>query len=333
MRVSSATREGVEALRERLVDLARDIAPRDSGQRFRMHVDRAFIIDGLGLVVTGTVVSGAIGAGDEIQVLPAGRKVRVRSLRANNGEAARALAGQRCALALHGVSRDEVGRGDVIADAGPMPVSKHLDIEATWFGAPRTRVGLAGVHLGTAMLQARLSPFGRFARLGFPHGVCAWHGDRLLLRDPGTQRLIGAGVVLDPLPPQRSAARRERIAGLDAAKAFARLLEDGVVDLGWFEKAFHVRQPEAADLVEFPVRGVRHVMRRERWDAECERLEQAVREWHTARPDSVGPRPAQVGKPFLAVIDALVEGGRLAREGPNLRVPAHQPVLSAQDEA
>ncbi|MGH8707380.1 MAG: selenocysteine-specific translation elongation factor, partial [Burkholderiales bacterium] len=95
LKVSSATGEGVNALRTRLLDLAKDTAPRDSRQRFRMHVDRAFVIDGLGLVVTGTVVSGAIGAGDEIQVLPAGRRARVRSLRANNGEAARARAGQR----------------------------------------------------------------------------------------------------------------------------------------------------------------------------------------------------------------------------------------------
>ena len=333
LRVSSATGAGVDALRERLVRLAEDIPPRVSGQRFRMHVDRAFVIDGLGLVATGTVASGSIAAGNEVQVLPDGRKARVRSLRANSGEAARAVAGQRCALALHGLARGEVERGEVIADVSPAPVSKHLDIEVTWFDAAPARVKAVGVHLGTAMLQARLSPFARFARLAFPHGVSAWHGDRLLLRDPGTQRLIGAGVVVDPLPPERGTARRERIAGLGAEAAFDVLLADGMVDAEWFAKAFHVPPPEAPGLVAFAVRGVRHLMRWERWDVRCDALERAVADWHAVHPDSIGPRPADVGAPPAAMIDALVDAGRLAREGPSLRLPGHVPVLSAQDEA
>ncbi|HJS38012.1 MAG TPA: selenocysteine-specific translation elongation factor, partial [Burkholderiales bacterium] len=134
LRVSSATGEGIDALREYLVRCAQEIPPRECGGRFRMHVDRAFVIDGLGLVATGTVASGAVALGDEVQVLPAGRRARVRSLRANNGEAERARAGERCALALHGVARGDVERGDVIADAAPAPVSRHLDIEVTWLG-------------------------------------------------------------------------------------------------------------------------------------------------------------------------------------------------------
>ena len=93
LRVSSASGEGMAALRERLAAFAQSVPPRATAQRFRMHVDRAFVIDGLGLVATGTVASGAVAAGDEVQVLPAGRKVRVRSLRANSGEASRATAG------------------------------------------------------------------------------------------------------------------------------------------------------------------------------------------------------------------------------------------------
>ena len=331
LKLSSATGEGVDALRERLLSMARDIAPRVSGQRFRMHVDRAFVIDGLGLVATGTVASGTVAAGDEVQILPAGSKARVRSLRANNGEAARAVAGQRCALALHGVQRDEVGRGDVLADAGPVPVSKHLDIEVAWFGAPIARPRAVGVHLGTAMLQGRLSPHGRFARLAFPHGVSAWHGDRLLLRDPGTRRLIGAGAVIDSLPPARG--RREHIAGLDTERAFDALLAHGMVDMEWFEKVFHVPARDSPELVSFAVRGVRHVMRREKWDELCKQLERAVGEWHGVHPESIGPRPADAGTPLVVVIDFLVDAGRLVREGPSLRLPEHRPVLSPQDEA
>ncbi len=337
--VSSVTGEGLEALRERLSALADDLLPRATTQRFRMNVDRAFVIVGLGLVATGTILSGAVGLGNEVQILPAGRKARVRSLRANNGQAERAVAGQRCALALHGISRAEVGRGDVIAEAGPAPVSKHLDVDVTWLESPLVRPATMGVHLGTAMLQARLSPLGRFARLSFPQGVSAWHGDRLLLRNPGSQRLIAAGVVVDPLPPERGAARRERlallecIAGHGAEKALETLLADGMVNMEWFVKVFHLAPRDEPGTVTFPVRGARHVMRKEIWDAKCDALERTLSDWHAAHPDSVGPRSADLGAPLPAMIDALVDGGRLVREGPSLRKPGHWPVLSAQDEA
>ena len=90
---------------------------------------------------------------------------------------------------------------------------------------------------------------------------------------------------------------------------------------------------EAPELVSFEVRGVRHVMRREKWDELCKQLERAVGEWHGAHPDAIGPRPSDVGAPLIAVINHLVEAGRLAREGPSLRLPEHRPVLSAEDEA
>ena len=87
--------------------------------------------------------------------------------------------------------------------------------------------------------------------------------------------------------------------------------------------------PQADDLVEFDVRDARHAMRRVRWDAECARLAQAVRDFHAAHPDSVGPRAADVGKPPVP----MIEGAGLLRDGPCLRLPAHRPALSAEDEA
>jgi selenocysteine-specific elongation factor len=345
--VSARSGEGIEKLLEKLREVDKNVSPEQSKRRFRMHVDRAFIVEGQGLVATGTVLSGAIGAGDEVQVLPRGLAARVRGLRANRGEATRALAGQRCALQLQGLARGEVERGDAIADAGAAPLSRHLDIELEPFAGLAARGGMVGVHLGTAFLPARLARFGRFARLTFARPVSAWHGDRLVLRDTGSQRLAGAGIVADPMPPERGAARPQRlaflgrIAGKSAEAAFDSLLESepGHVDASWFSCAFHLppdelRRVEAArDLVEFKAQGQRQLMRADRWRAHCERLEGAVAQWHAAHPDAVGPRPAEAGAPLPAVVDFLVEQGRLARAGPCLRLPGHRPVLSAQDEA
>jgi len=345
--LSSRTGEGLEALKARLEALAAEIPPRRSAQRFRMPVDRAFVKDGLGLVVTGTVVSGSVRAGDAVQLLPAGRRARVRSLRANSGEAALASAGERCALALHGIARGEARRGCIVADAAPAPASRRIDVLLEPLAGAGVRRGIVGVQMGTAHLGARLAPFGRFARLVFPREVSCWHGDRLLVRDPGPRRLVAAGTVLDPSPPERGASRLQRVAflealaGRDAGGALGALLDRdaGIVDTEWLARAFHLpaaeleRLESAHALTAFIQRGARHVMRAARWRALCDAAEQAVAAWHAAQPDSIGPRPAEIGAPLPAVVEALVEAGRLVREGPRLRRPAHRPVLSARDEA
>jgi selenocysteine-specific elongation factor len=359
--VSPVTGAGLEALRSRLVAEARLIGARPTGDRFRMNVDRAFVIDGLGLVATGTVLSGTIGANDTVQVLPAGREARVRSLRANHGEAARASAGQRCALALHGLERGEVERGDTIVDVGPAPRAKHLDVllhplpEAGDAFARRCQLT---VHVGTSALPAQVQPLvrgGALARLGFPREVSAWHGDRVLLRDPGARRLLGAATVLDPMPSERGAARAarlaalERIAGGAAETAFGALLEaePGLLDLEWFGRGWHLSAREverlqaARPIATFAVRNTRHAMASARWTALCDALEQAVAAAHASQPEAIGARPAELKAALAghapdalpAAIDELVRAGRLVREGPRLRLPGHRPVLSAKDDA
>ena len=339
--LSSVTGAGLEALRARLAEHAARPAARPAARRFRLHVDRAFVLDGQGLVVTGTVLSGEAAVGDEVQLLPAGRRARVRSLRANRGEAERAGAGQRCALALQGLARGDAERGDIVADAGEAPRSKTLDIALEPFAGARLRAGMVGVHLGTAMLTARLAPFGGFARLSFSREIMAWHGDRLLLRDPGTQRLIASGTVLDPAPPARGAARPERVAllealsGRDAENAFDALLGLGAVNLDWFARAFHLPPAELQRIAAARplVRFAQHAMLASQWKAQCDALEHAVAAWHAAQPESVGPRPRDLKGALAAAIDWLVVERRLVRAGPYLHLPGHRPVLSAQDEA
>ena len=344
--LSPITGEGMPELRARLEAIAAGVAPRRSMQRLRMHVDRAFVIDGLGLTVTGTVLSGAIAAGDEIRLLPRGLRARVRSLRADSGEAWRALAGQRCALALHGLARGDAERGDTVLDAAPAPLSRLLDVTLDSIAGAKMKDGAVTVHLGTAQHAAKLRTFGPFARLAFGTDVCALAGDRLLLRDSGSRTLVASATVLDPAPPARGAAKPQRLAVLAALAgrgpedAFDALLEAGarMVDAAWFAAAYHLPEAElrrfeqARSLVAFQQRGARHLMRKAAWDAQCQALESAVSDWHRAHPEAVGPKPAEAGAPLAGVVDALLEQGRLARDGPCLRRPDHVPLLSREDE-
>ena len=344
--LSPITGEGMPELRARLEASAAAVAPRHSAQRLRMHVDRAFVIDGLGLTVTGTVLAGAIAAGEEIQLLPRGLRARVRSLRADSGEAERAVAGQRCALALHALARGDAQRGDTVVDAAPAPVSRHLDIAPESIAGAPLKGGALTVHLGTAQCAAKLRMLGAFARLTFATDVSACSGDRLLLRDPGSQKLVASGTVLDPMPPERGASKPQRLATLEAIAecsaedAFDALLDTGprMVDTAWFSAAYHLPQTElrrieeAQALAAFRQRGSRHLMRKADWDAQCEALQRTVADWHRAHPDAVGPRPSETGTPLAAIVDALVEQGKLVRDGACLRLRGHVPVLSREDE-
>ena len=99
----------------------------------RLHVDRSFTIRGAGTVVTGTLWSGTAARGDEVLILPAGTPARVRSVQVHDEPRERAEAGQRVALNLAGVARDEVARGDVIvAGRGASPPTYRVDVALEW---------------------------------------------------------------------------------------------------------------------------------------------------------------------------------------------------------
>ena len=151
---------GVEALRMHLHEAAQAMpqAPGEGG--FRLAVDRSFTLKGAGTVVTGTVFAGRVEVGDELAVTPSGKRVRVRSLHVMNRPAQAGQAGQRCALNLHGVGKDEIARGDWI-------VAPHLHAPTARFDvrlrlSPQAPVGLAHwapvhLHLGAAHVMARVA--------------------------------------------------------------------------------------------------------------------------------------------------------------------------------
>jgi len=346
--------EGLDAIREWLHATAVSLPPRRGGTRFRMHVDRAFILEGRGLVATGTVISGSVRAGDEVVVLPAGTRATVRGLRADNEERATAVAGQRCALNLPGLERDALARGCTIAGSGTYALSRKLDVAMRSEPAAKATRSVQ-LCLGTESLAAQVSRReGPLARLTLEAGVAAFHGDRFLLRDPGSGRLLGGGRVLDPLPPERmrpNAARVQALAALaedaDPAQALAAMLdvEPGMVELGWFARAWHLADDVvrgACDgLALIPAaEGATFALHRSRWAALQDELHAIVAAWHAEHPDWIGARHAQVlercgraGAPLVAeALGELVRAGRLARDGAYLRLPAHRPVLDAADE-
>src|ERR1700761_2737529 len=116
--VSTVTGQGIDELRAALVAAANETIDRSAQARFRLAVDRVFTLAGVGVVVTGTVLSGSVSAGDHVLISPSGLSARVRSLHAQNRPATTGRAGDRCALNLSGdhIAKDSIHRGDVVLD-------------------------------------------------------------------------------------------------------------------------------------------------------------------------------------------------------------------------
>ena len=202
--VSAKTGTGLDELRAALASAAGERAAADGPTR--LYVDRVFTLRGIGTVVTGTLWSGTIGEGDELRVEPAGLDVRVRSVQVHDQAVERAEAGQRVAVALPGVEREELSRGDALVAARAYPVTYRLDVALEDDGELPAALT---VHLGTADVPARVARRGRFAQLRLERPVVAARGDRVVLR---AQTTVGGGTVLDPRPPRRiDPERLERI--------------------------------------------------------------------------------------------------------------------------
>ncbi len=224
--VSAKTGEGLDELRTALVSAAGGLEHHALLGATRLYVDRAFTLRGIGTVVTGTLWSGSVGEGDELRAEPAGLDVRVRSVQVHDEPVERAEAGQRVALALPGIERSAIHRGDALAEPGAYPLSYRLDVELAELEpiGDRTRVH---VHHGTTETLARVVRVGeRFAQLRLADPVVAARNDRVVLRKGTT---VGGGRILDPAPPRApDPARLELLATDDPVSIVKALVHEPV---------------------------------------------------------------------------------------------------------
>ena len=212
---SALSGEGLDDLRAALAEAAGRVEPRSASLPTRLFLDRVFTLHGIGTVVTGTLWSGSVGEGDVLRAEPAGLDVRVRSVQVHDRPVERAEAGQRVALALPGIERADLRRGDALIEPGAYPLSYRLDVALEPLAeiADGTRLH---VHHGTAEHLARVVRIDeRHAQLRLASPAVAARGDRVVLREGTT---LGGGGVLDPAPPRRpSSARLELLERGDPA--------------------------------------------------------------------------------------------------------------------
>jgi selenocysteine-specific elongation factor len=213
--VSSLTGAGIEELKRAIVAAGTAARPRDSQAHARLPVDRVFTIKGFGTVVTGTLVAGTIRRDDELEAFPTGRRVRVRGIQVHGQSADDAVAGERTALNLAGVSTEDLRRGMTLAPIATFAATRKADALLRLLpSAPRPLKDRTRVHFHSYTMDAvaevvlqgakELSP-GRaaFARLKLPEAALLLQGDRFIIRQFSPVITIGGGIVLDVAPIPR----------------------------------------------------------------------------------------------------------------------------------
>jgi len=365
--VSAHTGEGIAALRAHLCDAARQhgaAGAQDTARAFRLAVDRSFTLAGVGTVVTGTVASGRVQVGDELCITPQRRTVRVRGIHAQNLRAESAHAGQRCALALAGVAKDEVQRGQVVCAPAIALCTTRLDVQCQlWEGEARALRSGTPVHahlgacdvVGAIVLLDRdaLAPGDTaLAQLVLHGSVAAWHGDRGVLRDASATRTLAGVRVLDPFAPQRYRRTPERLAQLAAqalpgrAARIAALLAHAPLglDLAQTARAEALPGPETLPLPPeaIPLAGSSLALAPSALGALQAHTLERLRAFHAASPEEIGPdarRLRRLAAPRASdalwqhVVDSLMERQALARSGHWLHLPEHAARMNATEEA
>jgi selenocysteine-specific elongation factor len=208
--VSSKTGEGVETLKQDLLRLAKKHAvTQDPSAATRMPIDRAFHLKGLGVVVTGTLVSGEIRPGDALQILPGNGSARIRSIQVHGESREAAESGERTALQLSGVTLEELRRGLQLVSTKQFQTTQRLVASLTLLeDAPKALKGSTPIrcHLFSAEVLGRVRPLASpiapgetgFVEIRLHEPVVAVRGDRFILRRPSPQTTLAGGEVLDP---------------------------------------------------------------------------------------------------------------------------------------
>ena len=353
--VSAQSGEGIEALRVLLQsEVALTAQRQNEAAAFRLAVDRAFTLDGVGTVVTGTVHAGRVSMGDELVFTPSTRELhaRVRSLHAQSCPVEEAHAGQRCAVALAGVARDDIERGQWLVHPGVALATERIDVQLTlWHDEPKALRSGTPVHvhvgaattLGTvALLDAgdTLAP-GATARvqLVLHSPVGAWHGDRVVLRDASARRTLAGGAVLDPLAPARYRRTPQRLVELDALalptidarqQALLAVASQGVDLLRFRATQGAVHEGPAQWAIGPAQRGATRAA-----------VLAALAAFHARAPEEPGPDAARLRRlaaprlpePLWTQLLAEWAGeGALVRKGAYVQLPEHGAQLSATEE-
>jgi selenocysteine-specific elongation factor len=368
--VSTLTGEGIDPLRARLAAATDELPRLRADGRFRLAIDRVFTLTGIGVVATGTVLSGTVRIGDRVRISPAGFPARVRSLHVQNKPADLGQAGDRCALNLLGqdISKKAVHRGDMVLDPELHAPTDRIDARLKllpsetkalrqWFPVRLHHAAAdVGVHV-VLLSDGPLEP-GMTAdvQLVLDRPIAAAALDRYVIRDVSAQRTMGGGQFIDLRPPSRRRRTPERarlraaLTMSDSQLAFATLLATPPYfhDVRSFARdralsaAKEARIPEALGAVVLPVDAARIAVSQAQWRTFTSAVLGSLAAYHADNPDLQGIgreklrlllQPKLPAVVFTAALQKIAGEHALVLDGAFVRLATHMVRPTPKDEA
>ena len=353
--VSAVTGLGLPELIAALDALLGESTPRPDTGRPRLPIDRVFTMSGFGTVVTGTLVDGTIHTGDEMEVLPGGRLVRLRGLQRHNEKADSVGPGSRVAANLSGVDKSELERGDVLAQPRAVQEARRIDARLRVLrSAPKPiRHGAEHLlHTGTAEVAARvivldgdeIGPGAEgWVQLYLERPIAAMPRDRFILRIASPATTVAGGTFVDVAPRKHSrhdSAVSEslvRRAGGSVLEEELRKYPRGVTVAALLKASI---APEA-DVDSLPARRLGEwIFDNDAWAAITARAERELADYHAAFPFRPGVAREELrnrlGVPppsFPAIVKGLVEDGRMVEANGLLAAPGHSVTIATAGPA
>jgi selenocysteine-specific elongation factor len=367
---SSVTGQGIAELKERIGQILKRIDKPAPGGYFRLPVDRAFVLQGHGVVVTGTALSGEIKTGEQVRCLPGNHSFRVRSLQVHGKPVDRAGWGQRVAMNLTGPERSDITRGHVICDEKISQTTDRFDayVEVR----PAARKGIKNhqrvrVHLGTAERLGKITILGEatkiepkqssYCQITLTEPLLALRTDHFILRDETAQRTVAGGLVVNPwaqrhkrgeadLQTRLKALHHGDLAELTAAfvedsEAFALPINSIYQFLNLREDAIRGGIDGMKSLRAVSAEGEKLYTTELKWRRLGERILTQLKDFHAAHPLVPGMDMEEMRgklayeltpKFFRVVVDLLTQEKTLSREENLVRLASYQVKLSGAEK-
>ena len=368
---SAVSEAGLEDVRTRIFDLLQGIdRPAPSGF-FRLPVDRVFVLQGHGVIITGTALAGEVRTGEHVHAVPGGQKFRVRSIQVHGQSVEAAGWGQRVALNLTGLERGALERGHMICHEELTLVSTrfdaHLEVRPAATKGIRNHQRVR-IHLGTAERMGKLIFLGdtekvepkdtTYCQVLLTEPLLVMRGDHFIVRDETARRTLGGGEIVEPRAPrhrrrEKDIEQRLRTLHHGDTPEMIRSFLDGDTSLATSVDSIcqflNLKREETRTWLErteglrsFDSERERVYMTEEKWNGFRERLRSSLKAFHQSHPLAPGMDLEEVRARLAASVsvrlfrdltDLLATEGACVRDGNHVRLPDHRVELGAQEKS
>lgn len=365
VRVDSVSGKGIDNLKKAISDELKGLEQRDKYGSYRLPIDQVFTVQGQGTIVRGTVYEGVVQKGSHLKILPSDKRVRARSIQVHHQDVEEARAGQRTAINLGGISKEEVKRGDVLVASDHFLVTNVIDIALRFvddLDFPVKQRTPVKIHIGTSEVMGKIIFFDRnvvestdeevLCQIRLEENIVVRRGDRFIIRRPTPAETIGGGWVIDP-KGQKYKFGKETINMLQSKKEGSP--EDLVADALKIKQVTSKKQLiQDTSLDEESLNKIIENALQEDWitslpgdklvlTKEINRLESEIMEelqdYHSENAMKVGKNKAELTQTLKNnyskeiidyVLNDMLENEKLASAGPLIRISTFEPHLPSQ---